>query len=458
MGNDAISRRAFMRRTSTAAGAALVGKSILLEARNPAASPSPAPPSDTVRFGMVGIGMQGSGLLGTSIRLPGVECVAACDLYDGRHTLANAIIQQETGKTVPATRRYQELLENKDIDCIVAAVPDHWHERIIVDACRAGKDIYCEKPMTHEVSQGFTIIEAANKNKRIVQIGSQRRSSIIYAKAKELIDSGAIGDVRLVEDTMGRNSPCGAWVYPPPPGLSTENLDWDTWQGSAAKHPFSPIRFARWRAFRDYGEGIPGDLYVHLLTGIHYIMGVTAPPERAYSLGGLFQWKDDGRDYPDQMSTVYEYPNFRCMIRVTLDNEEDEVVKILGTRGSIEIQGRGLTVSPQDGKDHAPCYYASSFPPKLHAEYVKQWEAEHQTAPGTAQPIEGASYHTPPGYNEDAQHLWNFFQSVRTRQPSVEDPIFGNNTAIGCHLANYSYFHKAEAVWDAGSRTIKGSR
>jgi len=457
MGNDAISRRDFMRRTSTAAGAALAGKSILLEAENPAALPSPAPPSDTVRFGMVGIGMQGSGLLGTSIRLPGVECVAACDLYDGRHTLANAIIQSETGKTVPATRRYQELLENKDIDCIVAAVPDHWHERIIVDACSAGKDIYCEKPMTHEVSQGFSIIEAANKNKRIVQIGSQRRSSIIYAKAKELIDSGAIGDVRLVEDTMGRNSPCGAWVYPPPPGLSTENLDWETWQGSAPKHAFSPIRFARWRAFRDYGEGIPGDLYVHLLTGIHYIMGVTAPPERAYSLGGLFQWKDDGRDYPDQMSTVYTYPNFRCMIRVTLDNEEDEVVKILGTRGTIEISGRGLTVSPQDGKDHAPCYYASSFPPKLHAEYVKQWEAEHQTAPGMALPIEGASYHTPPGYNEDAQHLWNFFQSVKTRRPSVEDPVFGNNTAIGCHLANYSYFQKTEAVWDAGARTIKGS-
>lgn len=457
MGNDAISRRDFMRRTSTAAGAALVGKSIVLEAENPAASPRPAPPSDTVRFGMVGIGMQGSGLLGTSIRLPGVECVAACDLYDGRHTLANAIIQRETGKTVPATRQYKELLENKDIDCIVAAVPDHWHERIILDACSAGKDIYCEKPMTHEVSQGFSIIEAAEKNKRIVQIGSQRRSSIIYAKAKELIDSGAIGDVRLVEDTMGRNSPCGAWVYPPPPGLSTENLDWETWQGSAPKHAFSPIRFARWRAFRDYGEGIPGDLYVHLLTGIHYIMGVTAPPECAYSLGGLFQWNEDGRDYPDQMSTVYDYPNFRCMIRVTLDNEEDEVVKILGTRGTIEIQGRGLTVSPQDGKDHAPCYYASSFPPKLHAEYVKQWEAEHQTAPGTPQPIEGTSYHTPPGYNEDAQHLWNFFQSVKTRRPSVEDPDFGNNTAIGCHLANYSYFQKAEAVWDAGARTIKGS-
>ncbi len=457
MGNEEISRRDFMRRTSTAAGAALVGKSVLLEAESLSASPRPVPPSETMRFGMVGIGMQGSGLLGTSIRLPGVECVAACDLYDGRHTLANAIINQGTGKTVPTTRHYHELLENKDIDCIVAAVPDHWHERIIVDACNAGKDIYCEKPMTHEVKEGFSIIDAAKKNNRIVQIGSQRRSSIIYAKAKELIDSGAIGDVRLVEDTMGRNSPCGAWVYPPPPGLSTENLDWETWQGSAPKHPFSPIRFARWRAFRDYGEGIPGDLYVHPLTGIHYAMSVTAPPERAYSVGGLFQWKDDGRDYPDQMSTVYEYPSFRCMIRVTLDNEEGEVVRIMGTRGTIQIQGRGLSVSHQDGKDDSPCYYASSFPPKLHAEYVKEWEAGHKTAPGTLQPVEATSYHTPPGYNEDQEHLWNFFQSVRTRRPSVEDPVFGNNTAIACHLSNYSYFNKTAAVWDAAGRKIKGS-
>jgi predicted dehydrogenase len=456
MGKEEITRRDFMRRTSTAAGAALVGKSILLEPETIAASPRPVPPSDTLRFGMVGIGMQGSGLLATSIKLPGVECVAACDLYDGRHTLANAIINRETGKTVPTTRRYQELLENKNIDCIVAAVPDHWHERIIVDACNAGKDIYCEKPMTHHVSEGFSIIDAAKKNNRIVQIGSQRRSSIIYAKAKELIDAGAIGEVRLVEDTMGRNSPCGAWVYPPPPDLSTENLDWETWQGSAPKHPFSPIRFARWRAFEDYGEGIPGDLYVHLITGIHYVMGVEAPAERAFSLGGLFQWNVDGRQYPDQMATLYDYPKFRCMVRVTLDNNADEVVRLMGTRGTIEIRGEQVSVSPQDGKDHAPCYYSSSFPPKMRAEYVKEWEAKNTAAPGTAQPIEATSFFAPPGYNEDRQHLWNYFQSVRTRRPSVEDPVFGNNAAIGCHLANYSYFNKTAAVWDAATRTIKG--
>ncbi len=455
MGKEEISRRDFIRRTSGAAGAAVVGKSFLIDSNLAAASPRPVPPSDTVRFGMIGIGMQGQGLLRTSVKLPGVECVAACDLYDGRHTLANAIIEAETGKTVPVTRRYHELLENKDIDCIVAAVPDHWHMRIIVDTCNAGKDIYCEKPMTHHLSEGFQIIAAEQKNNRIVQIGSQRRSSITFARAKEIIDSGEIGDVRLVEDTMGRNDPCGAWVYPPPPGLSPENLDWQTWQGTAPKRPFDPIRFARWRAYKEYGEGLPGDLFVHLLTGVHYIMGVTNPPERAYSAGGLFQWKD-GRDYPDQMSTLYEYPNFRAMIRVTLDNNEDEVIRFLGTRGTVEIRGESVSVSPQDGKDHSPCYYTLSYPPKMRAEYVKNWEKEHTLAPGTAKAIETATYNAPDGYNEDRQHLWNYFQSVRTRKPSVEDATFGNNTAIGCHMANYSYFKKTMAVWDATSKTIKG--
>ncbi len=456
MSRSSISRRDFMKKTG-AASAALAGKSYLLEA-NPIPVPArPTAPSDRIRFGMIGIGMQGSGLLDLSIHLPGVECVAACDLYDGRHVLANSIIQKATGKTVPTTRRYQDLLDNHEIDCIVAAVPDHWHAKIIEDTCNAGKDIYCEKPMTHHPSEGFGIIDAAEKNQRIVQIGSQRRSSIVYAKAKQLIDSGAIGEVRLIEDTMGRNSPCGAWVYPPPPDLSPENLDWKTWLGDAPPHPFDPIRFARWRGFKDYGEGIPGDLYVHLLTGIHYVMGVQDPPERAYSLGGMFQWDVDHRDYPDQMSTLYEYPGFRALVRVTLNNHSDEVVRFMGTRGTVEIRDESVTVSHQDGKNHAPCYYISSYPPKLHAEFVKEWEARHRTEPGTAKVLESATYYAPLGYDDDREHLWNFFQSVRTRQPSVEGPHFANNTALGCHMANYSYFHQTAARWDMATRTIKSA-
>lgn len=453
-----VSRRAFMHKAAGAASVALAGRTILLDAANsPTAgtllvgSARPAAAGDAVRFGMIGIGMQGSGLLATAITLPGVECVAACDLYDGRHQLAKEIVGSNTLIT---TRRYQELLDSKNVDCLIAAVPDHWHKQIIVDACNHGKDIYCEKPMTHKVEEGFEIIEAEHKNNRIVQIGSQRRSSIIFAKAKELIAQGAIGDVCLVEAGMGRNDPCGAWVYPPPPDLSPQTLDWETWQGTAPRHPFDPIRFARWRGFRDYGEGVPGDLCVHLLTGIHYVMDVTAPPARALSTGGLFRWKDDGRDQPDCLSTLYEYPNFRANLRVTLNTNLPEATRFMGTRGIVEISGGGVTLSPQDGQDPGPCYYTNSYPHALRAEYVKRWEEAHELKPETAKPVESVTYRPPERYNEDREHLWNYFQSVRTRQPSVEDGTFGNNTAVACHMANHSYFNKCVAEWDAAGKRI----
>ncbi len=459
MKSNGLSRRDFMR-TSAGAGMALAAKSVLLEAQPMGEGATPAPPSDTIHFGMIGIGMEGSGVLKTSIGLPGVECVAACDLYDDRHTLANEIINSATGKTVPTTRRYKELLDNKEIDCVVVAVTDHWHKQIIVDACNAGKDVYCEKPMTHKVGEGFEIIEAAQRNSRIVQIGSQRRSSINFAKAKQLIEQGAIGDVHYAQAILGRNSPCGAWVYPPPPDLSPENLDWETWLGDAPKRPFDPIRFARWRGYRDYGEGLPGDLYVHTLTGIYYVMNLDAPPQRAQTCGGLFEWIGNGRDFPDLMTTLYDYtPKLRVSVLMTQSTHEPEVTRFLGTRGFIDIHGDGdhMTVAPQDGKDHEPCYYTSSYPEKMRAAYDKEWHRKNDPKLGASKPVEGEeTYRYPSGYTEFREHLWNFFQSVRTRQPSVEDAVFGNNTSIGCHMANYSYFRNTAAAWDADARKITG--
>src|SRR5438128_577462 len=185
--------------------------------------------------------MQGSGLLGESIKLPGVACAGAADLYDGRHTLAREI----AGATLPVTRRYQQLLDDKTIDCIVAAVPDHWHRRIVVDAVSAGKDIYCEKPMSHTAADGVAMVDAVKPTKRIVQIGSQRVSSQICAKARELIAQGAIGELMMVEGSLGRNDPTGAWEYPPPPDLSPRTLDWDTWQRDVPKRALEPNIFAR---------------------------------------------------------------------------------------------------------------------------------------------------------------------------------------------------------------------
>jgi len=192
---------------AAAAGASFATKTTLLRPTPLLASPRPVAASDRLRFGMIGVGMQGSQLLAQSILLPGIACVAACDLYDGRHTVA----RETTGKAdLPVTRRYQELLANKDIDCIVAAVPDHWHRQIVVDAVTAGKDIYCEKPMSHSAAEGVDMVEAAKKTGRIVQIGAQRVSSLICAKGRELIAQGALGDLMMVEGWLGRNDPTGS--------------------------------------------------------------------------------------------------------------------------------------------------------------------------------------------------------------------------------------------------------
>ena len=168
MNRSLFSRRKFIGLSAAAAGATFGLKTIVLDPDPMWALPQTVAPSDRVRFGVIGIGMQGSGLLTNAVEIPGVECAAACDLYDGRHTLAREI----TGNpNLFTTRHYQELLDRKDFDCILAAVPDFWHRQVVVDACNAGKDIYCEKPMSHTIAEGFEMVHAAETNKRIVQIG-----------------------------------------------------------------------------------------------------------------------------------------------------------------------------------------------------------------------------------------------------------------------------------------------
>src|SRR6478609_6866466 len=298
MNRNRFSRREFIG-LGAAAGAALGLKTIVLDPDPLWALPQTMAASDRVRFGMIGIGMQGSGLLTNAIELPGVQCAAACDLYDGRHALAKEIVRPD----LPTTRRYHKLLANKDIDCIVAAVPDHWHKQVVVDAVSAGKDIYIEKPMSHTAEEGAEMVAAAKKANRIVQVGSQRVSSVICAKAKELVAQGALGDLMLVEGSLGRNDPTGAWEYPPPTDLSPQTLDWDTWLNDAPKIPFNKLHFARWRCWRAYGTGVAGDLLVHLVSGMMFMLGINEPPKQAAAVGGIRHWKD-GRNMPDVHSVV----------------------------------------------------------------------------------------------------------------------------------------------------------
>lgn len=448
MTDHRLSRREFLEVGAAAAGATMAGKG--LAPRRSFLEDALAAPSDRVRFGIVGVGMEGSGLLETAIQIPNVDCVAACDLYDGRHTLAREI----TGRAdLPVTRRYQELLANKDIDCIVAAVPDHWHMPVVVDAVNAGKDIYCEKPMSHSPSDGVAMVEAAQRTGRIVQIGSQRVSSQICAKAKEMISQGAIGDLMMVEGFLGRNDPTGAWEYPPPPDLSPKNLDWDTWQGRVPKRAFDANIFARWRCWKEYGTGVAGDLLVHLVSGMMFVLGINEPPAQAMAVGGIRRWKD-GRNMPDVHAVLYYFGDLPVSMRLNLGTETPETYRFQGSKGILEMTGSSITLSPQLGIDTYPSYYTGSYPRAMREAYEAQWHKDNDPVL-RALPLRETVSISGPDYDDLRPHLQTFFNAVRTRTPVVEDAVFGHHAALACHMANESYFRKSAVTWDAASKSIK---
>ena len=450
MKENNCSRREFLGLSAAAAGASLAAHTIVTLPHSLIPPAEAVAASDRVRFGMIGVGMQGNWLLSESIRLPGVECVAACDLYDGRHTLAREIVRAD----LPVTRRYQALLDDKNIDCIVAAVPDHWHKQVVVDAVSAGKDIYCEKPMSHSPADGVAMVDAAKKAGRIVQIGSQRVSSQICAKARELISQGTVGDLMLVEGWLGRNDPTGAWQYPPPPDLSPRNLDWDTWQGTVPKRAFDPYIFARWRCWKEYGTGVAGDLLVHLISGMMFMLGINEPPKQASAVGGIRRWKD-GRNMPDVHAVVYYYGELPVYMRLNLGTEMPELYRIQGSKGVLEVTGSSLTFTPQTGKDSYPSYYTGSYPRAMREAYLEKWHQENDPKLGQATAMRETISFSGPDFDDVRPHLWTFFEAVRTRKPVTEDAVFGHNAALACHMANESYFRKGNVSWDEASKTIR---
>ncbi len=449
-----FTRRDFIRFGAGATALAAAGKITVLDPKPLWAAPWPVPPSDTVRFAIIGTGVRGCELLEGSLRVPGVECVAACDLYDSRHQAARESLR---GKDIATTREYREILDRKDIDAVIVATMDHWHRKVVEDACAAKKDVYCEKPMSHTVEDGFAMVQAVEKNNRVLQVGSQRVSSILYAKAKEIYDSGKLGTVSTIEAYWDRNTPSGAWVYPIPPDASEKTIAWSRFLADDTKRPFDAVRFFRWRCFKDYGEGLGGDLFVHLISGIHFITGTNTVAERAQSTGGLYQFKD-GREFPDLIWTSYDYPEFQVVLRCNLNNEGGEFIGFYGTKGTMIIKDSTLTYTPQDTRPQPESYSIYGWPAKLRNEYFQGWRKEHALPdPGKFAVDEQTEvFAPPPHYSDVPDHLANFFNSVRTRNSPVENEVFGNHAAIGCHLANYAYDHKRAAVWDPAAKKIRG--
>jgi len=325
----------------------------------------------------------------------------------------------------------------------------------------AGKDVYCEKPMVQRVDDGKKVIEAQQKTGRILQVGSQRVSSIVYKKAQELYKSGAIGDLNMVEAWWDRNSALGAWQYSIPLDATPENIDWDRFLGRAPKVPFDPVRLFRWRNYRDYGTGVAGDLFVHLFSGMHFVTGAIGPA-RVYATGGLRFWKD-GRDVPDVMLGLYDYPAssahtaFNLALRVNFVDGAGETsgFRFIGSEGIMKIDD-GVTLDKQP-RESEPGYTIETFTDAMQKKFVEDYRKKYpQETPNadSIRPISEEKFLPPRGYSDHLDHHRNFITSVRTRKPVTEDPVFGLRAAGPALLSNLSYFEQRVCKWDPETMTL----
>ncbi|MCP9770662.1 gfo/Idh/MocA family oxidoreductase [Lacihabitans sp. LS3-19] len=411
-------------------------------------------PNDKIRIATIGMGIQGNYDTKAALKNEGIEFVAAADLYTGRLER----VKQTFGNEVFTTRDYREILQRKDIDAVLVVTPDHWHDKIAIEALNAGKNVYCEKPMVQAINEGLPVINAWKKSGKTMQVGSQRISGSVFQEAKKIIAAGDIGAINYIESNNDRFSAIGAWNYSIPTDASPSTVDWDTFLKDTAKMPFDANRFFRWRNYKNYGTGVAGDLFVHLITGVHYVVD-SKGPNRIYASGGLRYWKE-GRDVPDVMVAILDYPKdqthdeFQMVLRVNFANAGtiNNNTRIIGTEGQIDFSGNGLTLSKKKlpkapGFGNYDSYF--TFSEAQQKEFEKEYNARYSEADKVGEPVKEIKFTATPGDDEHKNHFANFFENVRKgSQGTIEDPVFGFRAAAPVLACNESYFQKKTINWD----------
>ncbi len=404
-----------------------------------------------INIGLIGCGIQGTYDTMSALEVEGIKLVAVCDLYTGR--LARG--KELWGDTLFTTRDYRELLDRKDVDAVIVATPDHWHKRIVIDALKAGKHVYCEKPMVQRSEEGQEIIDTQKETGKLCQIGSQGMSSLGNEKAKQLYEEGAIGDIVMLDFYNDRYSAEGAWQYPIPPDANPETVDFDTFLGRAPKVPYENKRFFRWRNYRAYGTGVAGDLFVHAFSTLNYIIS-SYGPERAMATGGLRFWKD-GRDVPDVSITLYDYPEtethaaFNAAFRVNFiaGSGTGSGFKLVGTEGAMEIGQNSVTLK-RSKLDMVPDGYSMIAYPEATQQKIREEYAAKNLEPRASSLSTGeTTWRAPDDYKGGHyDHFYNFFQAIRGEGKITEDPTFGLRAAGAALLANESYYKEQPVKWD----------
>ena len=294
----------------------------------------------------------------------------------------------------------------------------------------------------------------------VFQVGSQYRSSLVYQKARDLFQAKAIGKLNSVEAWLDRNTAIGAWEYSIPLDAGPDTCDWKQFQGSAPKHSWDPNRFFRWRNYRDYGTGVAGDLFVHLLTGIHTVTD-SIGPTRVYATGGTRYWRD--RDVPDVMLATLDYPEseahpaFNVILRVNFKSslpQERFGLKFIGSEGVMNASGFSALHLDRTLRPDEPDYTIASFAEPMQKTLEAKWEASHgSTTLQTSVPNQSQSFDFT-AQNAHRDHFKSFHDSIRSGKQNIEDPTFGLRTAGPALLTNESYFKREIVGWDPARMTV----
>lgn len=381
---------------------------------------------------------------------PGVKLVAACDVYDGRLRRMKEVY----GRDILTTRDYREVLARRDVDAVLIATPDHWHAQMTIEALEAGKHVYCQKPMVQRVEEGLAVIAAEKKSGKVLQVGSQYVSSQVFQKARDLYAAGAIGEMNLVEAWLDRNTSLGAWRYTIPPNLERAQVDWEQFLGRAPKREYEPMRLFRWRNYGDYGTGVAGDLFVHLLSGLHTVTG-SKGPRKVFAAGGVRYWKD-GRDAPDVMHAVLDYGTFTLALRVNLASglaQEQFGLRFVGNEGVMTAGFNLLRLekSPRDVGE--PGHTVGTWAERDQELFLKEYRKQYPVGAGGLVPTVEEQFGATA--NAHLTHHQKFYESVTMGKKSVEDGTFGFRAAGPALLCNESV-EKGEAMgWDpVGMRRV----
>jgi len=406
--------------------------------------------NDRIGIGVIGCGGMGSMDLADFQKQPEAEIVAVCDVYDTNLEKAHAL----TGGKARKYTDFRKVLDDREVDVVVIATPDHWHPLITVSACNAGKDVYVEKPVSNVVREGRLMVEAARRNQRIVQVGLQQRSGSHFQRAAEIVRTGELGEIHYAQAWIHEtSSPEGLGT--PPDSEPPAGLDYDFWLGPAPKVPFNPAHFlGNWRSFFAYGGGRITDWGVHLVDIVHMAMGVDAPQSVTASGGKLYV--HDRRDTPDTQEVTWEYPGFllhyTCLMHNSYGHNGNAGhkpfgsygIQFHGTRGTLFVDRAGYEVTPQMKSYTEPGGISSRAAYDDLTGISMYYELDGTAGRGTS-----SVQHVP--------HVQNFLRAVKSRELPAADIEIGHRTTSACHLGNIALRMQQKLRWDAKEERFIGN-